>query len=127
MYDLRESVRRDLEALLNCRQRFLSSPDILVETQSSIINYVIPDLSSINFNDRKSKESFAKKLEHIIRFYEPRFKSVRVHTYPDNKQDGKLRFKVDAILYADPSPEAVVFDSQFEPITKMVSVSEKKS
>ncbi|VAW63954.1 Uncharacterized protein ImpF, partial [hydrothermal vent metagenome] len=34
------------------------------------------------------------------------------------------RFRIDATLYADPSPEVVVFDSTLEPVTRNVNVEE---
>ena len=56
--ELRESVRRDLETLLNTRVPCVGKPKEWIASQSSIINYGIPDLSGLNLNsddeDRKS-------------------------------------------------------------------------
>ena len=35
-----------------------------------------------------------------------------------------MRFRINAIIYADPSPETVVFDSILEPISRSVNVEE---
>jgi hypothetical protein len=46
--ELRRSVRRDLENLLNTRQRALSWPKNLQELDCSLLSYGIPDFAAIN-------------------------------------------------------------------------------
>ncbi len=123
--DLRSSVRRDLENLLNTRYRMLEPPSNCKQLESSLLNYGLPDLATINITDNDRKIEFIRLLERIIREYEPRFKSVRV-AFVDNqdKVDRTLRFRVNATLYADPAPEVVVFDSILEPVSRTVKVEE---
>lgn len=122
---LRNSVRRDLEALLNSRFRLLEPPEEFTELQNSLLNYGLPDLATINITDLDKKREFTRNLEKVLRTYEPRFKSVKV-SYQDNKDstDRTLRFRIDATLYADPSPEVVIFDSILEPASRMINVEE---
>lgn len=123
--DLRNAVRRDLEHLLNTRYRVIAPPEHLIEVNESFINYGMPDLATVNMIDIKRKNEFIKNVEFIIRTFEPRFKTVRVQ-YLDNpdKTDRTLRFRIDALMYADPAPEEVVFDSVLEPVLRTVSVEE---
>ena len=60
--------------------------------------------------------------------FEPRFKEVKV-AYVENKdqKDRTLRFRIDAMLYADPTPEVIVFDSVLEPISRTVSLEEPRN
>lgn len=122
---LRQSVHRDLESLLNTRFRIIAPPENLKHLEQSLLNYGLPDLATINISTPDSKKAFTKKLEQLLKRYEPRFKSVKV-SYRENSdsQDRTLRFRIDAVLYADPSPEIVVFDSMLEPITRTVNVEE---
>ncbi len=123
--DLRASVRRDLEALLNTRFRVVSPPLECKELHSSLLNYGLPDLATVNMLDIAKKQEFTRNLESIIRSYEPRFKSVRVqHMDNKDKHDRTVRFRIDAIMYADPAPEVVVFDSVLEPILRTVTVED---
>jgi type VI secretion system protein ImpF len=39
-----------------------------------------------------------------------------------NPLDRTLRFRIDALLYAEPAPEPVVFDSAMEPATGNVEI-----
>ncbi|MDH5179561.1 MAG: type VI secretion system baseplate subunit TssE [Gammaproteobacteria bacterium] len=122
---LRNSVRRDLENLMNSRYRIIEPPEDFEQLEHSLLNYGLPDLATVNIIDQEKRKVFTSKLETILRQFEPRFKSVKV-SYLENKDttDRTLRFRIDATLYADPAPEIVVFDSALEPVTRTVSVKE---
>ncbi len=125
--DLRQSVRRDLEHLLNSRYRVVSPPEDLREIETSLFNYGLPDLATVNMLDVAKKKEFTRSLEHIIRTYEPRFKTVKVsHLANSDKVDRTVRFRIDAVMYADPAPEVIVFDSVLEPVLRTVTVEESK-
>ena len=123
--ELRGSVRRDLENLLNTRYRMIEPESEYTEIQSSLLNYGLPDLATVNISDKEKRKDFIQHMETVLIEYEPRFKSVKVR-YMENSDslDRTLRFRIDATLYADPSPEMVVFDSILEPVTRTVSVEE---
>ncbi|VAW68070.1 Uncharacterized protein ImpF [hydrothermal vent metagenome] len=122
---LRDSVRRDLENLLNTRFRMIEPADEYSELKKSLLNYGLPDLATVNISDSEKRKKFIQHLESILIEFEPRFKTVKV-TYMENSDilDRTLRFRIDATLYADPSPEVVVFDSILEPVTRNVNVEE---
>lgn len=122
---LRKSVMRDLENLLNTRFRQMAPPDELVETKSSIMNYGLPDLATVNITDHEKRILFTKSLEKTLIEFEPRFKKVRVK-YLENvdTRDRTLRFRIDATLYADPHPEIVIFDSILDPVSRSMNIEE---
>ncbi len=122
---LRNSVRRDLENLLNTRLRIVEPGDEYKELKRSILNYGLPDLATINIADQTKRKQFIEQLETLLIQFEPRFKSVTVN-FQENADslDRTLRFRIDAVLYADPSPEVVVFDSVLEPVTRNVDIEE---
>jgi len=123
--ELRRSVRRDLENLLNTRLRIVEPDDDYRELKKSLLNYGLPDLATVNISDKNRKKEFIEHLESLLIEFEPRFKSVSVN-YLENSDrlDRSLRFRIDATLYADPSPEVVVFDSTLEPVSRTVNVEE---
>ena len=122
---LKNSVRRDLENLFNSRYRISDFPEELEEVDKSLVNYGLPDLATINMIDIEKRADFCKHIEKTIRYFEPRFKSVRVK-YMENSDytDRTLRFRIEAILYAEPMPEKIIFDSILEPISRNVSIEE---
>ncbi len=125
LQQLRASVRRDLENLLNSRCRVVSPAAHFTEVQNSWLNYGLPDLATVNLLDHDRKRDFASAVEQVIRRFEPRFKTVRVH-FPESRHtnDRTLRFRIDAVLFADPEPQEVVFDSVLEPVLRTVTVEE---
>lgn len=125
--DLRNSVRRDLENLLNTRLRVVEPGDEFRELGSSILNYGLPDLATINMANQEKRKQFIEQLESMVSEFEPRFKSVTIN-YQENADqlDRTLRFRIDAVLYADPSPEVVVFDSILEPVSRTVNIEEAR-
>jgi len=126
MHELRESVQRDLNNLLNTRVRFLSPDKALGEIQNTVLNYGLPDLTSQELSSEQGKQEFSAWIERSIRRYEPRFKRVTVTPLPQKDESGGITFRVDAILYADPAPEDVSFDSVIDPLTQTVSLSEAR-
>lgn len=122
---LRESVKRDLETLLNTRHHLIKPPDELRHLDKSLLNYGLPDLATVNIVDDVKRNEFTRYLEQILREYEPRFKSVNVN-YIENKDktDRTLRFRIDAVIYADPQPETIIFDSVMESVTRAVTLKE---
>ncbi len=122
---LRNSVRRDLENLLNTRHRIMEPDENFEQLELSLLNYGLPDLATVNMSDIEKKQQFIDQFETILRTYEPRFKSVKIslHENTDNL-DRTVRFRIDATLYADPYPEVIVFDSVMEPVTRSINVKE---
>jgi len=122
---LRSSIRRDLEYLLNCRYCINEPPSELCEVQHSLFNYGLPDLATINIIDIEQRSRFIRKLERTLLTYEPRFKSMKI-TFLDNDDsiDRTLRFRIETVIYADPLPEVVIYDSVLESTTRSVSVKE---
>ncbi|HEY8939392.1 MAG TPA: type VI secretion system baseplate subunit TssE [Cellvibrio sp.] len=125
--DLRNSVKRDLENLMNTRFRMQTPPEQLMQLEKSLLNYGLPDLATVNIADIEKKRQFIKSLEATLITYEPRFKTVKV-IHIDNKDmgDRTLRFRIDATLYADPAPEVIIFDSILDPVFRTVKVEESQ-
>jgi type VI secretion system protein ImpF len=120
---LRQSVRRDLEALLNARRRWRSTPKIFKELNVSPIGFGIPDFTAGSFNDAKQREELRLEIEDTIRRFEPRFLSVRaVLVDTRDRLESTLRLRIEAVLHAEPAPEPVTFDTMIDPTSDTVSV-----
>jgi type VI secretion system protein ImpF len=116
--ELKQSVRRDLENLLNTRRRCLPLPAGLTELQQSLASYGLPDFTGTAITNPEGREEFRQTVETVIRTCEPRFKTIKVQLLESaDPLDRTLRFRIDALLYAHPAPELVTFDSAVEPLT----------
>lgn len=116
--DIKQAIRRDLENLLNTRCRCVPFPPELTELERSLVNYGIPDFTGSGMGTRSAREKMRQLVEDAIMRFEPRFKTVKVVLLKnDERTDRTLRFRIEALMYAEPAPEPLVFDSQLEPAT----------
>ncbi|HAA50918.1 MAG TPA: type VI secretion system baseplate subunit TssE [Planctomycetaceae bacterium] len=116
--EMKLSVRRDLENLLNTRWRCVSWPPNLEELETSLVNYGIPDFTGIRFASANTQDELRSILEAVIRRFEPRFSKVRVELITNaDSLDRTLRFRIDAMLHAEPVVEPVVFDTTLKTST----------
>src|SRR5690606_23191203 len=67
---LRDSVRRDLENLLNTRYRVVAPPEDLTELEVSLMNYGLPDLATLNIINMDKRREFVRELEAVLKTYE---------------------------------------------------------
>jgi type VI secretion system protein ImpF len=112
---LKNSVRRDLEWLLNTR-RIADAPDEgLKEINRSAYVYGLPDLSSVSVGSSGDRNRLVRNVLATINTFEPRLANVRlvlVETPDSSKKDVRLR--IEAMLRMDPVPEPISFDTVIE-------------
>jgi type VI secretion system protein ImpF len=121
---LRQAVGRDLELLLNTRQRCLALPEGMDELPHSLMNYGLPDFAGANITTDEQKMALRKEVEATIRHFEPRLKNVRVELMDTSQSlDRSLRLRIDATVEAEPIAEHVVYDSVLEPVTRTFSIT----
>ncbi len=109
--ELKLSVRRDLEWLLNTRQIALEIPETLVELNKSVFAYGLPDITGTSAKNPADQKRLIKRLETAVKNFESRFLDVKVIFEPINNIDRTIRFKIEARLDIEPTPEPVVFDT----------------
>jgi type VI secretion system protein ImpF len=120
---LKNSVRRDLEALLNSRRRWRSLPPRYAELPTSIIGYGISDFASGAFNDALQRDRLRFEIEQAIRQFEPRLTGVRVTLVERNdNMDSTLRLQIEAMLRTEPAPEPIAFETLVDSATTEVMV-----
>jgi type VI secretion system protein ImpF len=77
---LRASVCRDVENLLNTRWRCESWPDDFTELERSVVGYGIPDVNGADLRSQSERTRFFRAVEFAVSTYEPRLQNVRVRT-----------------------------------------------
>jgi len=122
LHDFRESVRSDIEDLLNSRQSCLVWPKWLSELQVSLVNYGIPDFTGYDISSPDRREEFRRTVEEVVRNFEPRLIGIAVSLVTIDDFTRSVRFRISALIQADHAPEAIVFDSVVDTATRMFSV-----
>jgi type VI secretion system protein ImpF len=124
---LEQSVGRDLEALLNSRQETLKElPGELKEVNRSLLTYGLPDFTSFSLLTQDDRHRIRRAVEDAINTFEPRLLRVRVALEAPREHDRGLRFRIDAFLRVDPSPEPVTFDAVLQMNTQQYVIQREQ-
>ncbi len=109
--ELKQSVKRDLEWLLNTRHTADKVPEDLEELNKSIAIYGLPDFTGLSSKSNDDRKSLVRSVETALKTFEPRFMNLKV-TLEDIEDGARgIRFRIQASLRVEPTPEPVVFDT----------------
>jgi type VI secretion system protein ImpF len=112
--EVKNSLRRDLEWLLNTR-RTPEEPDVSArELWRSVYCYGLPDVSALPLSHVEGQQRLVRLLEAAIAAFEPRLTNVSVTLLPVAVQAKLLRFRIEALLRMEPAPERIFFDTTLE-------------
>jgi type VI secretion system protein ImpF len=112
--ELKEAVKRDLEWLLNSRSYPGDIDERLEEVPNSVVAYGLPDVTGVSVNNQYEMTRLQKSLETAIKNFEPRFLDLKVTLEPIENTERALKFKIEAFLNTEPTPEPITFDTVLE-------------
>jgi len=118
---LRESVRRELERMLNTRSS-LPVDRLDQRVELTVLEYGIPDLSAFSAGSEEDLVRLAGVVARAVAAFEPRLRRVRVTV--DRLQDGfrALWLRIDADLVVGEVAEPISFPTLLGIKTGMVEV-----
>src|SRR5512143_282774 len=109
---LKASLRRDLEWLLNSRRNPDEVPETYEELFRSLYNYGLPDVTALGVNSPRDRQRLLRLVEQTIEIFEPRLTGTRVRALESAGSGPRiLRFQIEALLKMDPAPEQILFDT----------------
>jgi type VI secretion system protein ImpF len=112
---MKTALKRDMEWLLNTRRcPIMDTFDDPGELNRSVLNYGLPDISSMSVQSGKDHNRILRQMEDAVQYFEPRLRNVQVSLQPVNRTSRMLRFTIDAMLMIDPAPEQIRFDTVLE-------------
>jgi len=111
---IKDTVARDLENLLNARRHILAPPVSYREVNNSLFVYGLPDYTSRNPGNVSVRSQLRLEIEKTISRFEPRLKNVAVHIDSRDANSRDLGFRITAILVVNPVTEPVTFDTSFD-------------
>ena len=118
---IRESVRRHLNWLLNTRRSRGTELDDIPTLKGTILDYGLPDPASLSLDETAVQQEFAERIQEAIRLFEPRLTDVTVSPVTDGST---LAFRVRAVLDVEPAQERVLFRAVLESSTGRLSTQE---
>ncbi|MEK7407304.1 MAG: type VI secretion system baseplate subunit TssE [Acidobacteriota bacterium] len=110
---LKASLKRDLEWLLNTR-RTIEEATGTSGLERSLHNYGLPDFTGLSLRSTRDQQRLLKIVEATVAAFEPRITGLRVAMQPVPENARLLRFLIEGMLRIDPAPERVSFDTVLE-------------
>lgn len=125
--ELKESVARDLEAMLNSRCGYGDDAfDGYPQALQSMCSYGMNDFVGRSLANPADRSFICRSLERTIAIHERRLKQVHVTLEVDDKTVNRLKFAINAMLVVHPSSEPVYFDALLQPSTLQYSVNKSR-
>ncbi len=113
--ELKASLRRDIEWLLNTRRSIQEPPPGAAELERSLHVYGLPDICSMSLTSGQEFQRLARAMESSLVTFEPRLRAIRVKPAPAADSTSRvLRFQIEGVLRVEPVPEHVTFDTVLE-------------
>ena len=123
--ELKMAVRRDLEWLLNTRCYPEDVDEGLEEVLKSVVFFGLPDFTGVSAKSHLEQKRLTLALETAIKNFEPRFIDLKVTLEPISNIDRLLRFRIEANLDIEPTPEPIAFDTVLQLGSGEFAVKEK--
>ncbi len=124
--ELKDRVKRDLQALLNTRNTGFvghTLSDDSTEARNSLWTYGLPDFTATAAGSDGEREKLRRLIEETIRRFEPRLTHVRVRfVKPASDAVRMLHFIIEAELTIHPFIEPVAFDTVVRPSNSQIEV-----
>lgn len=117
--ELREGIRRDLEALLNTRRCPTAPPPVYEELGDALVSYGVDGMVSANLVTDEAKLRLARIIERRISLFETRLSEVRV-TILKSRTNGEraLRMRIQAAFRVHEGMPPISFESTIDPSTQ---------
>ncbi len=100
-----ESVRRDLESLLNTRQTQGDLPRYYEELTRSVFTFGVPDVSMLSTMAMERLNEVGPLIGELIERFEPRLRDVQVILGKQDPLGREIRFQIEGRLRVEPFPE----------------------
>jgi type VI secretion system protein ImpF len=113
----RESLKRDVEWLLNTRQPLMPELEAHPVAAASVVNFGLPDIQQFNGSDGRDKNALSAMLLKTIRTFEPRIKQPRVYMMRSDATSRSLRFHIEGQISFENMEEEITFDTVYELIS----------
>lgn len=111
----KDSVKRDLEWLLNTRQVVDDRLPLYPEVSRSVYAYGLPDITSINVGAIHDQNELLRRMERCIEFFDKRLTKMEILLDPMVGLNRVLRFSISGLVLMDPAPEEIVIDTILDP------------
>ena len=121
--ELRESVGRHLEFLINARHGEEDFDSEFEECHKSVLAYGVIDFTTIVLSNSAEREGLRRSIERSVQQFEPRLSRVRVTMDEWDSSQRGLTLHIAAHMRVEPENEPVAFSAVLAKDTRRFAVS----
>jgi type VI secretion system protein ImpF len=111
----KDSLRRDLEWLLNTRRVAVPPEESLKEVNRSLYIFGLPDFSGYKLSSPQDQTRLLRYIQTATKLFEPRLANVKVVPLEGGLISARtMRIRIEGLMLVDPAPEHVSFDTVLE-------------
>jgi len=110
----RESLKRDVEWLLNTRQAQIPELEGYPRAAASVVNFGLPDIQAYAGAEGKDSNALTAALLRALRTFEPRILNPRVYMSRVDTNSRSLRFHIEGQIKFETMEEEITFDTLLE-------------
>ena len=114
-----QSLKRDLEALLNTRRPYTAWAD---QVGGSVASFGLPDITTEDFSSPTSRAAIARNIAQCVQRFEPRLSKVEVEFDPFGSVVSGVRFRIRAILKDSDEKRPVEYGARLRPLDRNIIV-----
>jgi type VI secretion system protein ImpF len=111
---IKVSVIRDLEQLLNTKRQIIAPPAAYREVNNSLFVYGLQDYTALNPRSKSVRHQLRQDIEKTIARFEPRIKNLTVKFEMPDQKERNLRFRITGLLVIEAAQEPIAFDTFFD-------------
>ena len=111
---LRATVERDLENLLNTKCFTGELPEATPQLERSLLVYGLSDYTSKNPSSPSVRNDLRQEIERVIARFEPRLKKASVRVELPEGGERRVKFVISALLQMDEKSEPVNFNTYYD-------------
>ena len=111
--EIKRSVIRDIENLLNAKRNILPVPTAYHHVEKSLFTFGLKDYSADSPTSSFLRKKLLRDVQKTLTKFEPRLRNVSVHLVPLEKEEQGIAFRISGVLVVHPIAEPVIFDTHF--------------
>lgn len=111
---IKASVVRDMENLLNTRRQITPVPAEFREINNSLFVYGLQDFTSKDPRSPVIKQQLRNDIEKTIARFDSRLRNVMVRIEAPTASERNMRFRITGLLVIEPITEPISFDTYFD-------------
>ncbi len=110
----RDSLKRDVEWLLNTRRPPIDEIQSYPKAAASVIHFGLTDINAFTGSAERDENALLLAIVQSLREYEQRIQSPRVFLVRNDTANRHLRFHIEGRILFDNVPEDITFDTVLE-------------